>query len=81
MSSLRRSVTLSTNIARRVDEIAKRERTSANRVIADLIESGLEAREREKREFFELADRLADSTDPAEKKRLKKDLARLTYGD
>jgi hypothetical protein len=64
-----------------VDEIAKRERTSANRVIADLIESGLDAREREKREFFELADRLAESTDPAEKKRLKKDLARLTYGD
>ena len=81
MSSLRRSVSLPTNIARRVDEIAKRERTSANRVIADLIESGLEAKEREKRHFYELADRLAESTDPAEQKRLKKDLARLTYGD
>jgi metal-responsive CopG/Arc/MetJ family transcriptional regulator len=81
MSSIRRSVTLPTNIARRVDEIAKRERTSANRVIADLIESGLDSMEREKRLFFELADRLAESTDPAEQKRLKKDLARLTYGD
>jgi metal-responsive CopG/Arc/MetJ family transcriptional regulator len=81
MSSIRRSVTLPTNIARRIDEIAKRDRTSANRVIADLVECGLDAKEREKRYFFELADRLAESTDPAEQKRLKKDLARLTYGD
>jgi predicted transcriptional regulator len=81
MSSLRRSVTLPANLARRVSEIARRERTSANRVIADLIEAGLVAREREKREFFELADRLAEATDPAERKRLKRDLARLTFDD
>ena len=79
--TMRRSVTLPAQIARRVDSIARRERVSANRVIADLIESGLESREREKREFFELADRLAASDDPAEQKRLKKDLARLTYGE
>jgi hypothetical protein len=50
-------------------------------VIVDLIESGLEAREREKREFFELADRLAQSSDSAEQKRLKRELARMTYGE
>ena len=79
--TLRRSVTLSTRIARRVASIARQERVSANRVLADLIESGLESREREKRQFFELADRLASSSDPTEQKRLKKDLARLTYGE
>ena len=47
----------------------------------DLIEAGLAALEQEKKEFFELADRLADSSDAAEKEHLKKELARLTYGD
>jgi len=54
---------------------------SANRVIVDLIESGLEAQEREKKEFFELADRLAHSSEPSEQKRLKEELARMTFGE
>ena len=80
-TSVRQSVSLPSSVARRVRALAKRERTSANRVIVDLIESGLEAREREKRDFFELADRLAQSSDSSEQKRLKKELARMTYGD
>ena len=52
-----------------------------NRVIVELIETGLEAREREKRTFFELADRLSRSTDPSEQKRLKEELARMTFGE
>ena len=31
--------------------------------------------------LFELADRLAQSSDSAEQKRLKRELARMTYGD
>ncbi len=50
-------------------------------MIVKLIESGLEARESEKRAFYELADRLADSSDEAEVKRLKEQLARMTFGD
>jgi hypothetical protein len=50
-------------------------------VIVELIETGLDAREQEKKRFFELADRLSQSTDPSEQKRLKGDLARLTYGE
>ena len=50
-------------------------------MIVDLIESGLEAKEREKIAFFELADRLAKSSDSTEQKRLKEELARLTFGD
>jgi hypothetical protein len=64
-----------------VEAIAKRERTSSSRVIVELIESGLEAREREKKEFFELADRLVNSSDVSEQARLKKELARRTFGD
>lgn len=78
---VRRSVSLPAGVARRVQALAKRRRTSANRVIVELIETGLEAREREKRTFFELADRLAHTTDASEQRRLKEELARITFGD
>jgi hypothetical protein len=80
-ASLRRSVTLTSRVVRRVDDIAKRERTSASRVLVELIETGLEAREREKKEFFELADRLVRSSDASEQALLKKELARRVFGD
>jgi hypothetical protein len=47
--------------------------------MVDLIESGLDARDRETGQFFELAHRLETTSDPAEQKRLKEELARLTF--
>jgi hypothetical protein len=79
--SVRQSVSLPPAVARRVQAIAKRRRISANRVLVDLIESGLEAKEREKVAFFELAERLALTSDRAEQKRLKEELARMTFGE
>ena len=79
--SVRQSVTLPSAVARRVQALAKHRRTSANRVIVELIESGLEAKEREKLAFFELADRLARTSDRTEQKRLKEELARMTFGE
>jgi predicted transcriptional regulator len=79
--SVRQSVSLPSDVARRVQALAKRRRTSANRVIVELIETGLEAREREKKTFFELADRLVNTSDASEQKRLKEELARMTFGD
>ena len=79
--SIRQSVSLPARVARRVKSLAQTSNTSANRVIVDLIESGLAAREREKERFLDLADRLAGSRDPQERKRLKKELARMTFGD
>lgn len=61
--------------------LAQTSKTSANRVIVDLIESGLDAREQEKQRFLGLADRLARSRDPEEQKRLKEKLARMTFGE
>ncbi len=77
---LRQSVSLAPRVARRVRVLAKAKRTSASRVIAELVESGLEAQEHERRQFLDLADRLTRSTDPAERKRLKEELARITFG-
>jgi len=78
---VRQSISLPSGIAHRVRNLANRERVSANRVIVNLIEAGLEAREREKREFFELAERLANAKTTTEQKRLKEELARMTFGD
>lgn len=80
-TSVRQSVSLPSSTARRVQALAKRERTSANRVIVELIETGLEARKQEMRQFFELADRLVRSSDASEQGRLKKELARMTFGE
>jgi hypothetical protein len=77
---VRQSVSLPARLARQVRSLARASRTSANRVLVDLIESGIAARELEKRRFFELADRLTRSRDPAEQERLKEELARLTFG-
>lgn len=77
---VRQSVSLPPRVARRVKALAKTKKTSANRVIVDLIGAGLDAREREKKLFFDLADRLTRSSDAAEQKRLKEDLARMTFG-
>lgn len=79
--TVRQSVSLRTSVARRVKAIAKSSRTSANRVLVELIESGLEAREQERRRFFELADRLMKSEDLEEQGLLKEELARMTFGD
>ena len=79
-NAVRQSVSLPSAVARRVHALARRPRTSASRVIVELIESGLEAQEREKREFFELAERLVSSSDAHEQKSLKDRLARLTFG-
>ena len=78
--TVRQSVSLPARVARRVKSLAKSSSTSANRVIVELIESGIEAREQEKKRFFELADRLARSSEAKEQNRLKEELARLTFG-
>jgi len=78
---VRQSVSLSPRTARRIKSLAERQRISASRVIVELIEAGLEAREREKQVFFDLAERLAHSSSAAEQKRLKEELARMTFGE
>ena len=60
---------------------ARSSKASASRIIADLVESGLDAREQEEKRFFECADRLSRSRDPEEQKRLKEELARITFGE
>jgi hypothetical protein len=78
--TVRRSVSLPPRVARRIRAIAKTQNTSAGRVMVNLIEEALESKEREKQRFFELAERLMNSTDPAEQKELKEGLVEMTFG-
>ena len=79
--SVRQSVSIPARTAKRVRALAKTRKTSANRVLVDLIEAGLESREAEKERFFALANKLAESSDPEERQKLKEELARMTFGD
>ena len=78
---VRQSVSLPARTARRVRSLAKNSRSSANRVLVELIESGLDVREHERQRFLELADRLTRTEDVKEQARLKEELARMTFGD
>lgn len=79
--SVRQSISLPATVAKRVRAIAETRKISASRVLVDLIEVGLESKEAEKERFFALANRLSDSRDPAERQRIKKELARITFGE
>jgi EAL domain-containing protein (putative c-di-GMP-specific phosphodiesterase class I) len=79
--SVRQSISLPPRVARRVQALAQRKNASTNRVIVELIQSGLNAQEQEKKHFFELTDRLARSANATEQKRLKEELARMTFGE
>ena len=61
--------------------MSKTNGTSANRIIVELIESGIEARHQERKRFIDVADRLARSRDPEEHSRLKQELAVMTFGE
>jgi metal-responsive CopG/Arc/MetJ family transcriptional regulator len=78
---VRQSVSLPARLARRVQTLAKNRKTSTNRVLVELIETGIESKETEKSRFFELADQLSATSDPAERKRIKETLARMTFGE
>jgi hypothetical protein len=79
--AVRRSVALPSELNRKIQNMAKHQNWTANRVIEDLIEKGLEAKEAEKRRFFELAERLRSETDETEAAAIKDQLARMTFGE
>lgn len=79
--AVRQSVSLPPPLARRVKALARSQKVSSNRILVDLVETGLRSKEEEKRKFLELADRLSKSTDAKEQQELKEQLARMTFGE
>jgi hypothetical protein len=64
-----------------VGALARNVNKSTSRVIVELIETALDAQQRERERFFELTDRLTRSRDRDEQKLLKEELARMTFGN
>ena len=78
---VRRSVTLPPDVARKVGAIAKQRRLSDNRILVELIEQGIETRQRKEREFFDLAERFRAASDPEQVKHLGDELGRFVFGE
>jgi hypothetical protein len=78
---VRRSVTLPSQVDRQIEAIARKRRLSGNRVLVELVEMGLEARQQKEAAFFELAKRFRDSEDPEDTKRLGDELGRMVFGE
>ena len=49
-------------------------------MLVELIENGIEAEKHKQQEFFALAQRFRDATDPREVKRLGDQLGRMVFG-
>lgn len=79
--AVRQSISLTPPLAKRVKALAKSQKVSSNRILVDLVETGLRSKEEEKRKFLELADRLSKSTNVKEQQELKEQLARMTFGE
>ncbi len=78
--AIRQSVSLPAGVATQVRSMARSRRVSANRMLVELIEEGMEAQKRRQQQFFELAERFRGATDPAEVKRLGDELGRMVFG-
>jgi hypothetical protein len=78
---IRQSVSLPAATAREIRSLAKQRRLSANRVIVELLEEGMEAQKRKRKEFVRLAERYRAATDPSDVARLGDELGRMVFGD
>jgi hypothetical protein len=78
--TVRQSVTLPAKVATQVRSMAKRRRLSANRMLIELVEEGLEAKQQKEKAFFELAERFRAAADPKEVERLGEELGQMVFG-
>jgi predicted DNA-binding ribbon-helix-helix protein len=78
--TVRQSLSLPAGVATKVRRMAKTRKLSANRLLVELIEHGIEAEARKEKEFFELAKRFRAASAPADVKRLGNELGRMIFG-
>jgi hypothetical protein len=78
--AVRQSVTLPPRLAKQVGSMAKTRKLSKNRMLLELIESGIEADRRKQQQFFALAERFRNERDPEAANRLGDELGRMVFG-
>jgi hypothetical protein len=79
--AVRQSVSLPARTAAQVRSLARTRKVSANRMLVELIENGIEAEKRKQQEFFALAEQFRNAEDPKEVQRLGDALGRMVFGD
>ena len=78
--AVRQSVTLPANVASQIRRMAKRRRLSANRILVELVEEGIEAQKQREKAFFELAKQFRAASDLKDVKRLGEELGQMVSG-
>jgi hypothetical protein len=81
IETLRQSVSLPKHLATQVRSMAKSRRVSANRILVELIENGIQAEQQKEKAFFELAERFRAATDPEEVRVLGEEMGRMVFGE
>ncbi|MGH9414450.1 MAG: hypothetical protein ACRD0Y_12030 [Terriglobales bacterium] len=76
----RQSVALPAATARRIKALARERHTSASRVLAQMVEQGLEAEQARRAQFLDLAQKFRSASDPGEVERLGDQLGRMAFG-
>jgi hypothetical protein len=71
---------LPARVAERIQEIACELHVSSDRAIVNLLQDAVDAYERRRAAFLEIAKRYQESSDPADTERLREELVRLTFG-
>ncbi|PYR92622.1 MAG: hypothetical protein DMG19_02745 [Acidobacteria bacterium] len=67
-------------MANQVRSLAKRRRVSANRILVELVEDGIELQKQKEKAFFDLAERFRSAADPKEVERLGEELGQMMFG-
>lgn len=78
--SVRQSISLPPKLAKQVGSMAKSRKLSKNRMLLELIEQGIGAEAQKQQQFFALAERFRNETDPKEAGRLGEELGRMVFG-
>jgi len=78
--TVRQSVSLPPRLAKQVGSMAKSRKLSKNRLLVELIETGIEAHKRKQQQFFALAERFRNEQDPEAANRLGDELGRMVFG-
>jgi len=76
----RQTVALPAATARRAKALARAKGVSTSRLLARLVEQGLESEESSRERFIELAGKFRAASDPTEARRLGDQLGRMVFG-
>ena len=77
---IRQEVSLPAQVAGQVRRLAKKRRLSANQMLVELIEEGIETQSQKHQKFLALAENFRAATDPKEAERLGNELGRMVFG-